>query len=106
MNLQKMMKQAQDMQQKMADMQAKLETEESDGTSGGGMVKIRINGKNMMLKVSIDESLMKPEEKEVLEDLLVAAYNDARSKVDANFNDQMGLMTSGLNLPPGFKLPF
>lgn len=106
MNLQKMMKQAQDMQQKMADMQARLEQEESDGTSGGGLVKIRINGKNMMLKVDIDASLMKPEEKEVLEDLLVAAYNDARGKVDANFSDQMSKMTSGMNLPPGFKLPF
>ena len=106
MNLQKMMKQAQEMQQKMADMQAKLEAEEVDGASGGGMVKVRINGKNMMLKVSIDDSLMKLEEKEVLEDLLVAAYNDARGKVDSAFSDQMSQMTSGMNLPPGFKLPF
>src|SRR5476649_1887150 len=99
MNLQKMMKQAQKMQQKMTDMQARLETEEAEGSSGGGMVKIRINGKNMMLKVQIDDSLMKPDEKEVLEDLLVAAYNDARAKVDAAFNDNMSSMTSGLNLP-------
>ena len=106
MNIQKMMKQAQEMQQKMQDMQAKLEAEEMDGSAGGGMVKIRINGKNMMLKVQIDESLMKPDEKEVLEDLLVAAYNDARGKVDAAFSDNMSSMTSGLNLPPGFKLPF
>ena len=106
MNLQKMMKQAQEMQTKMAEMQARLETEEAEGSAGGGMVKVRINGKNMMLKVSIDDSLMKPDEKEVLEDLLVAAYNDARGKVDATFSDQMGQMTSGLNLPPGFKLPF
>ena len=106
MNIQKMMKQAQDMQQKMQDMQLKLEAEESEGASGGGMVKIRINGKNMMLAVKIDDSLMKLEEKEVLEDLLVAAYNDARAKVDAAFSDQMSKMTSGLNLPPGFKLPF
>jgi len=106
MNLQKMMKQAQDMQQKMQDMQLKLEAEESEGAAGGGMVKIRINGKNMMLAVKIDDSLMKAEEKEVLEDLLVAAYNDARGKVDAAFSDQMAKMTSGLNLPPGFKLPF
>jgi nucleoid-associated protein EbfC len=106
MNIQKMMKQAQEMQQKMAEMQARLEAEESDGSAGGGLVKVRINGKNMMLKVSIDDSLMKPDEREVLEDLLIAAYNDARAKVDSNFNDQMSKMTSGLNLPPGFKLPF
>lgn len=106
MNLQKMMKQAQEMQQKMAEMQARLETEESEGSSGGGLVKLRINGKHMLLKVQIDESLMKAEEKEVLEDLLVAAYNDARGKVDASFSDQMSRMTSGLNLPPGFKMPF
>ena len=101
-----MMKQAQEMQQKMQQMQQSLEAEEVDGSSGGGMVKVRINGKNMLLKVSIDDSLMKVEEKEVLEDLLVAAYNDARAKVDSAFNDQMSKMTSGLNLPPGFKLPF
>ena len=106
MNIQKMMKQAQEMQQKMQDMQARLETEESEGSSGGGLVKIRINGKNTMLKVSIDDSLMKLDEKEVLEDLLVAAYNDARGKVDAAVADQMGQMTAGLNLPPGFKMPF
>lgn len=106
MNLQKMMKQAQEMQQKMADMQARLETEESEGSSGGGMVRMRINGKNMLLKVTIDESLMAPDEKEVLEDLLVAAYNDARGKMDASISEQMSKMTSGLNLPPGLKLPF
>ncbi len=106
MNLQKMMKQAQEMQTKMADMQARLEAEESDGSSGGGLVKIRINGKNMMLNVSIDDSLMKVEEKEVLEDLLVAAFNEARAKVDASVADQMGKVTAGMSLPPGMKLPF
>jgi DNA-binding YbaB/EbfC family protein len=106
MNIQKMMKQAQEMQAKMADMQAKLESEEAEGSSGGGMVRVRINGKNMMLKVTIDDSLMKPDEKEVLEDLLIAAYNDARGKIDATTSDQMGQITSGLNLPPGFKMPF
>lgn len=106
MNLQKMMQQAQQMQQKMADMQAKLEAQEIEGASGGGMVKVRLNGKNHLLKVQIDDSLMKPDEKEVLEDLLVAAYNDAKNKVDDNFSEQMGQLTGGLNLPPGFKLPF
>jgi len=106
MNLQKVMKQAQDMQTKMAEMQARLELEEVDGLAGGGLVRVRINGKNMMLKVSIDDSLMKVEEKEMLEDLLVAAYNDARGKIDSTTTDQMSKLTSGLNLPPGFKLPF
>ena len=106
MNIQKMMKQAQEMQAKMAQAQAKLEAEEAEGSSGGGMVKIRINGKNMLLSVAIDDSLMKVEEKEVLEDLLVAAYNDARGKIDSTAANHMGQVTSGLNLPPGFKLPF
>lgn len=106
MNLQKMMQQAQQMQQKITEMQARLEAEETDGSSGGGSVKIRINGKNQMLSITIDPDLMKPDEKEVLEDLIIAAYNDARGKVDSNFSDQMGKVTSGLNLPPGFKLPF
>ena len=106
MNLQKMMKQAQDMQNKMAEMQARLETEEAEGSSGGGSVRVRINGKNMMLKVTIDDSLIKLDEKEMLEDLLVAAYNDARGKIDATTSDQMGKITSGMSLPPGVKLPF
>ena len=106
MNLQKMMQQAQQMQQKLAEMQTKLEAEETEGSSGGGMVRVRINGKHRLLKVTIDESLLKPEEKEVLEDLLLAAYNDARGKVDAATSDQMSQLTGGLNLPPGFKLPF
>lgn len=106
MNLQKMMQQAQQMQQKMAEMQSRLEQEETDGSAGGGLVKIRINGRNIMLKVEIDASLLKPDEKEVLEDMLVAAYNDARNKVDATFNDSMAKMTKDLNLPPNFKLPF
>jgi DNA-binding YbaB/EbfC family protein len=106
MNLQKMMQQAQQMQQKLADMQAKLETEEAEGSSGGGMVKILLNGKHMALKVTIDESMLKPIEKEVLEDLVVAAFNDAKNKIDSKVSDQMGQLTGGMNLPPGFKLPF
>lgn len=106
MNLQKMMQQAQQMQAKMADMQAKLEAEEADGQAGGGLVKLRMNGKHMLLNISIDESLMKADEKDVLEDLIIAAYNDARAKLDDAASTQMKQMTSGLNLPPGFKLPF
>lgn len=106
MNIQKMMKQAQEMQNKMAEMQARLESEETEGSSGGGMVNVRINGKSQLLAVTIDPSLMKPEEKEVLEDLLVAAFSDAKTKADSNMSDQMGELTSGLSLPPGFKMPF
>src|SRR5579872_3173420 len=101
MNLQKMMQQAQAMQQRLSEMQAKLEAEEIEGTSGGGLVKVLINGKHMALKVTIDESMLKPVDKEVLEDLLVAAFNDARGKADTSASSQMNEMTAGLNLPPG-----
>jgi DNA-binding YbaB/EbfC family protein len=106
MNIQKMMKQAQDMQKKITDVQLKLEASEIDGSAGGGAVTVRLSGKNNLLKVTIDPSLMNPDEKDVLEDLLVAAHADARKKIDDQFNSQMGVLTSGLNLPPGFKLPF
>ena len=106
MNLQKMMKQAQEMQQKLADMQANLEAQQVEGAAGGGAVSLRINGKKQLLKVSIDNSLMSVDEKEVLEDLLVAAFSDASGKVDAMAADQMSQATSGLGLPPGMKLPF
>lgn len=106
MNLQKMMKQAQEMQSKLAQMQAKLEESESEGSSGGGMVKVVISGKKQLKKVTIDESLLAPSEKEVLEDLIVAACNDANSKADQAANEQMSSLTAGLPLPPGMKLPF
>ncbi|MDE3015811.1 MAG: YbaB/EbfC family nucleoid-associated protein [Pseudomonadota bacterium] len=106
MNLQKMMQQAQQMQQKLADMQARLEAEETEGSAGGGLVKLRLNGKRTLLNVSIDDSLMRHEEKEVLEDLLVAAHNDACGKIESSASQKMSAMTSGLNLPPGLKLPF
>lgn len=106
MNIQKMMKQAQEMQTKIAEMQAKLEAEETEGSSGGGMVVIRLNGKNQMLRVQLDPSILKAEDKEMVEDLIIAAYNDARGKIENTFSSQMNQMTSGLNLPPGFKLPF
>lgn len=106
MNLHKMMKQAQEMQSKITALQQKVEAEEMDGSAGGGMVKMRINGKHDLLKVQIDDSLMKLEEKEMLEDLIVAAYRDAKEKMDASTSSQMNSVTSGLNLPPGMKLPF
>ena len=106
MNIQKMMKQAQEMQNKISSMQEKLEAEEMSGAAGGGMVSVRINGKSKLLKVSIDDSLMKLEEKEMLEDLIVAAFNDAKEKIDTAAASQMSAITSGLNLPAGMKLPF
>jgi DNA-binding YbaB/EbfC family protein len=105
MNIQKMMKQAQEMQSRIAEMQKRMEEEETEGTSGGGSVKVLLSGKNQLLKVSIDDSLMKLEDKEMLEDLIVAAHNDARNKIDTMFSERMSAVTSGLNLPPGFKLP-
>jgi DNA-binding YbaB/EbfC family protein len=106
MNLQKMMKQAQEMQTKIASLQAKVEAEEMDGSAGGGLVSLRINGKHNLLKVSIDASLLKAEEKEMLEDLIVAAFNDAKTKMDDSTASQMSAITSGMNLPAGIKLPF
>jgi len=106
MNIQKMMKQAQEMQSKIAALQEKIEAEEMEGASGGGMVKVRINGKHNLLKINLDDSLIKLEEKEMLEDLIVAAFNDAKEKMDASTSSQMAAATSGLNLPAGMKLPF
>lgn len=106
MNIQKMLKQAQEMQSKLADMQDKLAEEESDGSSGGGMVTITLNGRSEMKKIHIDKSLMNPDEKEILEDLIIAAFNDAKAKVEGNISDKMSKLTGGMQLPPGIKLPF
>lgn len=106
MNIQKMMKQAQEMQNKMAALQAKIEQEETDGSAGGGAVKLRINGKGALLKIDLDPSLLKAEEKEMLEDLIIAAFADAKKKADDYAAGEMGAVTAGLNLPPGMKLPF
>ena len=105
MNIQGIMKQAQAMQKKMEEEQAKLAAEEVEGTSGGGMVKLVLNGKFEMKKLNLDKSLLDPEETDVLEDLIVAAYNDAKGKVDAKMQESMSAMTGGLNLG-GLKLPF
>lgn len=105
MNIQGIMKQAQAMQKKMEEEQAKLAQEEVEGTSGGGMVKVILNGKFEMKQLHLDPSLVDKDESEVLEDLIVAAYNDAKNKVDAKMQDSMSAMTGGLNLG-GLKLPF
>ena len=105
-NLGQMMKQAQQMQAKMAEMQAQLETVEMTGASGGGLVQVTVGGKGDLRKVKIDKTLVDPAETEVLEDLIVAAFADAKARVEAHVADEMTKLTGGLNLPPGLKLPF
>jgi DNA-binding YbaB/EbfC family protein len=108
-NLGNMLKQAQQMQTRMAEMQARLEQIEVEGQSGAGMVKVTLSGKGDLRKVKIDPSLIDPEEREVLEDLLVAAHADAKQKVEATMAEEMQKATAGLNLPNlpgGLKLPF
>lgn len=105
-NLGQMLKQAQAMQSKMTEMQDKLAAVEVTGASGGGMVKVTLNGKNEMRSVKIDPSLIDPAEAGMLEDLIVAAFNDAKGKVDSFMAEEMAKITGGLQLPPGVKLPF
>ena len=99
-----LMKQAQGLQQKMADAQAELDTLEVEGASGGGLIKIVQTAKGQVRSVAIDRTLMVPDEAEILEDLLVAALNDARGKAERLVADKMGQVTAGLPLPPGLKL--
>ncbi|HTV88020.1 MAG TPA: YbaB/EbfC family nucleoid-associated protein [Stellaceae bacterium] len=105
-NLGQLMKQAQAMQEKMAEVQAQLEAVELAGVSGGGMVQVTLNGKGDVKRVKIDKAAVDPAEVEVLEDLIVAAFNDARGKVNAHAESEMQKLTGGLSLPPGIKLPF
>jgi len=105
-NLGQMMKQAQQMQQRMQEMQKELESTEVEGASAGGMVKVTLNGKGVMKRLSVDPSLIDPAEAEVLEDLIVAAHNDAKAKMDAQMQAKMSELTGGLSLPPGMSLPF
>ncbi len=105
LNMQGIMKQAQAMQKKMQEMQEKLAMEEVEGSSGGGMVKVVLNGKFEMKSLKIDPSLIVAEEADILEDLILAAYNDAKNKVDAKMQNSVADMTGGLNLG-GLKLPF
>jgi DNA-binding YbaB/EbfC family protein len=104
--MQQMLKQAQVMQKKMMEVQSQLEQIEVVGASGGGMVKVRLNGKNEMRGISLDQSLLNADEKDMLEDLIVAAYNDARNKVEEETAKKMGSVTGGMQLPAGLKLPF
>lgn len=101
-----MMQQAQQLQAQMATVQQKLETMEVEGTSGGGLIKVKVTGKGEFKSLWIDPSLMKAEEKEVLEDLIVAAVNDGRTKAEALMGEEMAKVTGNMKLPAGLKLPF
>jgi hypothetical protein len=104
-NIGQLMKQAQQMQENMQRMQEQLGTLEVEGQSGAGMVKVQMTCKHEVKRVAIDPSLV-GDDREMLEDLLVAAFNDAAHKVEATVAEKMSGMTAGLGLPPGFKLPF
>ena len=93
-------------QEELARAQDNLDKIEVEGAAGGGVVKVRATAKGRIVGVSIDESLLAPSEKHILEDLVAAAFNDARVKADEASSSEMSKMTSGLPLPPGFKLPF
>jgi DNA-binding YbaB/EbfC family protein len=99
-----LMKQAADLKTKMESLQAELDQIEVEGTAGGGLVTMKISAKGEMRSVSIDPSLMKPEEKGIVEDLVVAAHAEARRKADAVTQEKMKALTGGLPLPPGMKL--
>lgn len=102
----KLFKQAQEMQSRMSEMQDKLEELEVAGDSGGGMVAVTLNGKGIMQRVKIDPTLLDPQEPELLEDLITAAHNDAKGRLEARVQEEMSKLTGGMSLPPGFKLPF
>ena len=105
-NMSQIMKQAKAMQDKMSEIQKKIENMEVEGTSGGGAVKVIMNGKHELKKINIDKSLLNAEEIEVLEDLIIAAVNDVNKKINEDMNSQLGSLSGGLGLPPGMKLPF
>ncbi len=97
---------AQNIQKQMDQAQATLDTIEVEGVSGGGLVKVSATAKGRIISVALDDSLIVPADKQMLEDLITAAFNDARDKADAASNAEMAKMSSGLPLPAGFKLPF
>ncbi len=104
MNLKNMMSQIQGMQTKMQEMQENLASAEVEGTSGGGLVTVTLDGKGTMKGVKIDPSLLKPEEAEIVEDLIVAASQDAKSKTEVLMQEKMKEVTGGLPIPPGMNL--
>lgn len=100
------MKKAKEMQEKMQQLQNEMENLEITGTAGGGLVSVTLNGKNTITAIKIDPSLIKPEEAEILEDLIMAAHNEAKAKIETAMAEKTQSMTAGLPIPPGFKLPF
>ncbi len=106
MDIMGLMKKAGAMQAKMTEMQAELDTVTVEGFAGGGVVKVTMTAKGALQGIAIDPSLMKEDEKEILEDLIVAAHADARKKAEAMVEDKMKGLTAGLGLPAGMKLPF
>jgi len=106
LDLEKIMEMAQNAQAELQKAQDNLDLVEVEGVAGGGLVKIRTSAKGRMIGVSIDDSLMAVSEKAMLEDLITAALNDAKAKADLAANAEMQKMSSGLPLPPGFKMPF
>ncbi|MGY9025562.1 MAG: YbaB/EbfC family nucleoid-associated protein [Candidatus Pelagibacterales bacterium] len=100
-----MLKQAQELQAKMVEAQKKVEDLEAEGSAGGGLVKVTVDGKNMVKNVFIDPSLLVVDEVDILEDLVLAAHNDAKDKVQKQTADAMSSITGGLKMPPGFKMP-
>ena len=105
-NMTQIMKQAKLMQEKMEEIKKKVESTEIEGNSGGGVVKVLVDGKHNVKKISIDPTLIKKDEIEILEDLLIAAINDAKEKGEIAAQEEMKQVTGGLPLPPGIKLPF
>lgn len=105
-NLGNMLKEAQKMQARMGEMQQKMAEMEVEGGAGAGLVSVVLNGKGEMRKIKIDPSLMVADDVEILEDLIIAAVNDAKGKAEAQMQDEMQKLTGGLQLPPGMKLPF
>lgn len=100
-NFGKLMKQAQEMQERVKEMQSKMESERAEGTAGGGMVVVTMNGRHEIVGIKIDPEVVVPDDVEMLEDLITAACNDARAKIDEKVQEEMGRLTGGLGLPPG-----
>ena len=105
-NIDEILAMAQNVQNELQKAQDQLDTIEVEGVSGGGLVKVKASAKGRIINIAIDDSLIEVSEKQMLEDLLAAAFNDARTKADAVSGQEMSKMTSGLPLPPGFTLPF
>lgn len=102
----KMMKQAQELQARMAEMQEEIQRTQVEGVSGGGMVRVTLSGKGELKGIVIDPSIIDPADAEVLEDLIVAAHADAKAHLEQALADKMSALSGGLQLPPGFKMPF